>query len=199
MRLLGFLRRSGWAVAVAMGLTILGPNASASAASIDGLQVQVDRLFPDATTVFDTIGPVPVGPGSEGTLQNIGIDVSGNSIAFSSLFLVNDTAATTYTTPAFNGFVLRDVNGSFDAFTSASVASSLITNGTPVLTFDDDNLFINIAGVRFEGPSTDSLGTFLTVDFTIADTAVIPLPAGAVLLLTGLGGLAVMRRRRRTT
>lgn len=57
----------------------------------------------------------------------------------------------------------------------------------------------NIAYVVFNGGSTAFPSSIFADNLTFStDTAVIPLPAGGLLLLTGLGGFLLARRRTRT-
>jgi hypothetical protein len=100
-------------------------------------------------------------------------------------------------TDPFVGIVMNDVFDAFGAFTSASFTASGLVSGTPVVTFDDDNLYINLSGTTFGTGTITNLGEILRVDFTVADPASIPLPATLPLLLAGAGGLGLLMTRRR--
>lgn len=64
-------------------------------------------------------------------------------------------------------------------------------------TFGDGTWSLSFQGTTIVSPTGGEFGSSEAVDFTVAeDSTVIPLPAGLPLLLTGLGGLVLLARRR---
>jgi hypothetical protein len=55
----------------------------------------------------------------------------------------------------------------------------------------------SLVGFSFEGGSGLFLGSSVTTSASITGTSIVPLPAGGLLLLGALGGLAALRRKRR--
>ena len=109
---------------------------------------------------------------------------------------------------SFSGFAQRFVTGAIFDVTGGSVSSvgnqfstsAFLATGTPVAdTFVGGPLTLE-AGVLYSFTTTNAgaaTQSYLTgLDFTKVSAAVIPLPAGLPLLLSGLIGFAILRRRR---
>jgi len=183
--------------AAAIFISIFAALPAAQAATLDGETVRIDRLFFDSETVRDTSGDVVVGSGVEYTWEFLDVDVSDTFFTVS-VNVGNAIFAEVQAGPGpFNGFSLTDSLEGFGPFSSAVLTSTGLQAGTPIVSFDAESVFLNLSGAFF-GPAPGSafVGEIARVDFTIGDPTVIPLPAGGVLLVTGLGAFFGLRRRR---
>jgi hypothetical protein len=83
----------------------------------------------------------------------------------------------------FNGVILRDAGGALPDFRGLTRTSGTLS---PEVRVEADAIFFDLSG------DTAGPGAFATYE---VDLAPIPLPAGLPLLLAGLGGLALLRRK----
>jgi hypothetical protein len=80
--------------------------------------------------------------------------------------------------------------------TLSGVAGEHVVNGEDVFgTKGTLASLVEITGVKFDTLLLTT-GNTNAFEFANLETAVVPLPAGVVLLLTGLGGMAMLRRKR---
>lgn len=177
------------------GCMLMGPLASAD--SLNGTQVTLTGDLPTLGTAFTNSVTKTVGSGVEfpsGTLVSTGsgvavigvsIDVGASSIDFSYTQSAQALGAT------FNGYVF-DFNGA--TITGASLdASSDYTPQQFRVGFGPHQVTVNAEGVFI------TAGTHAVIDLSAVTspvTSTVPEPASYAMLLTGLGALAWLRRRR---
>ena len=177
------------AAAVLAGAAITAAS-GLQAATVDGLQLSAEYLFPDTDTVYPNAtatGPFTVGAGLDATISvedvtDILLDFGGSALTltFSTTLL-----SPTWLNHPFNGVKVSMLSDAW--FTGFSqIGGSINAAGT---SFDGSNLFINLANVSYVNGST------MTFDVAVAP---VPLPAGLPLLAAGIAGFAVLRRRQRT-
>ena len=161
---------------------------SAEAVGFDGKQLHAYFLFPSTTTVVRDLGTATVGPDIEFSLLDLHFDMdfTGANLVFSHV-TSNYNSFGNY---PFIGFKFTDINSTLDPIIAVSFL------GTPVLfpqiTFDENNIFVNMAGLGALG--TAPLFT-LTTQFQPA--ASVPEPGTILLLASGLASLGFLRRRKR--
>lgn len=177
-----FLSRIGLTALVAI-TTAIGIS-QASATSLTGDSIQIYYLYPDAVTVWDTLGPVTApasGPGDALDWQ-----ITGNQLILTTpVFGANFGAAT------FNGYEFVDLsrdpgitNVTVDASSTADLAS--ISN----ISFTSNSVYFNYQGKSWGGSAV--------YDLTFAPSET-PLPAALPLFASGLGimGAARLWRKRK--
>ena len=164
-------------------------GAPLNAATLNGATMSAVYLYPDSSTTYPNAtptGPFVVGAGVEGVISvenvtNIGLDFSGSQL------LVN--MATVLANPVwndvgFNGFKVSLLSLGLTITDFALVRS---TFGPITTSFTATDLFVSWSGAAYHDGDT--------AVFSIGVSAV-PLPAGLPLLLAGLGGLALVARRK---
>lgn len=184
----------GAASAATLGLTTETPGLSSSVAFVDFFDFDPDGDLSsfgaevDATDGVSPNGFTEIGFGFGYSLADPTGDFDGGFDVFdeSGEFLAGDLSAIGFTEDAIE---LQFGN------LSGSGASSFGSSVLMLISFDEPiganpfNAFVDF----------DSLGASISIA-SVADTSVapIPLPAGLPLLITGIGGIALLRRRRRT-
>jgi hypothetical protein len=163
----------------------------AKAALLDGNTVQVDYLFPNVSASVGS-GQALVGSGLEFSnfmgLADINVADNGLTISFQTSTLLDSTP--------FNGIRLTDINLAIGSFTSVNVnaLSNLSGFGSSNVTFDADNIFINLSGL------TPMQTNQIVLDINapaLNPTAVdVPEPATLFGVASALGLVVVARRRR---
>lgn len=169
----------------------------AQGAFLNGNTVRVDYLFP---TVADSIGDpalnriAVVGSGVEFidflNLDFLDVDITDTGLRLS----FSKTAAGG--SPAFSGIRLSDINSTIAAFTSVTVkpTTTLSGFGTSNVTFDSDNVFVNLSGLNpIQGNLIDININASSIDPTAID---VPEPASVFTALSALGVVLLARRRR---
>ena len=183
--------RLAWNYAVlAMAAALLfGSSRSATAAPLlQGHQIRVDYLFPDAGSVYNT-RDVTVGSGVE-TSFFTGQTTFDVDLADSQVALNNFRFASTFTPSSFNGLRFYDYTGTIDAFTGFSIASTnMIGLDSSRLSFDANNLYVNWQGLNFD------TNTFVNLDVNGASS---PVPEPATMTLFGMGAFGLIARYRRS-
>ena len=169
--------------AVAISIAASG---AVHAATLNGATVDVNFYFPDSVTLFCASGSAVVGAGTEypaGCLgfSAVSIDITGTQV------IVGHLNTNGFSAGSFNGFVMDILFG--PNILSLAYNAGASTLGVTSTSFSATSMSFNFADQGF--------GTAV-FDVTAGPAAVIPLPAASLMLLTGLGGMAVLRRRRRS-
>lgn len=187
----GMALGAGQAVAATLGLTTEAPILSSSTAFIDYLEFAPDgdlSTFGAEVDFTDGVSPngfTEIGFGIGFSLADPTTGLSGGFDIFDEdgFFLGGDLFAV--------GFIEDVIELQFNNL-SGSGAGSFGTSVLALITFDDP-LGANPFASLFDG---DSLGASITIsDVASSTVAPIPVPAGLPLLLTGLGGIVLLRRR----
>lgn len=160
----------------------------ASAATLDGMTLDVARANPDLATVTST--RVIVGPGLEATDPDIGaIDIFGSTITLSS-----DAWNVSFGAAEFNGLVFSGLG----PIKSAKLSSDVLISTMPELIFGGGTLMLNLAGTMFQSPSPSySVEEYLRIRLETGDIPHMPVPASLPFVLTAAGLLAYLKRRTR--
>jgi hypothetical protein len=158
-------------------LTVLA--CSANAAVFDNTTVTYQYLFPDTSTVFDH-GSYYVPPAGV-TIPNIAgspaltLNIQGNDLT------LNSAVTGQFAPGAFNGFEITDPSVTFSSF---SLLSNTALSGSPVLSFDTHDLWVNMQNLGIN-PGT--------VQFAVN----VPEPETYAMLLAGLGLIGFIAYRRK--
>ncbi|MEM9097869.1 MAG: hypothetical protein AAGC79_05035 [Pseudomonadota bacterium] len=174
--------------AAALAFATLGTSAQAA---LLGETVGIDFIFgADENAIFpiNGSGNFVVSAGPETLLASqFEIDISATSIVVTNVSTFNFSFR-----ESFFGFRIRDVNGAFPDFTAAALSSA---SGLfiPQVTFDADNIYVNIVQVGLALAGGEAV-----INFSLASVTAVPLPAGLPLLLGGLAVLGLARAGRAT-
>lgn len=161
----------------------LGAGA-ANAGIFDGQTVNYQYFFPDLTSPYSNAANGDYFVDSNAEINNIAdgygtLDFGGDG------FVVNFTSGTSWNPGAFNGFVVSDALSTMVPFTSFRLVSNTGVDGTPVLSFDADHLYVNWENLGFGGGE---------LVFTVSP---VPEPETYAMLLAGLGLLGYMTRHKK--
>ncbi len=180
---------------IAIGALALAAVAGSANASWDGQSVLIERSFwqsgfpstPPLATFTSNV--VTVGPGVEvpGDVGEAGFaipDLFANSLILTCNPNIGGISFADFRpTGGFNGLVFTDLDGTIGDFANATITFTDIVNGTPMVSFDADHLYVSFDGTSFLP------GQRVEIAFTN-----VPTPGAAAIL--GLGGLLATRRRR---
>jgi hypothetical protein len=164
---------------VLVGLATIAAPREAAATTLTGDSIQVYRLYPDKTTIYDTIGPV-TDPGTTGE-SGFHILLSDHQVTFTTVF-----GSTSFGPATFNGFEILDLTKD-PHITGVSLNSASTSDPATVsdFSFTSNSVFFNFANQTVTGTTI--------YDLTFATT---PLPGALTLLVTALGGLGFWGWRR---
>jgi hypothetical protein len=185
--------------------------APAAAALLQGNVLQISLRGPDINTVNTA-------PSYSGQLQDNVVGISGTYflnvsgfpsplaaisphdrqiIIYSPFADSSFFASVIYYPHDFNGFAFRDMLNNIDPFTSVTVSALNTLTGFDGarISFDADNIFINLSGLTFY----QGQRAVLDINPISAPPPVggVPEPAGWALLIAGFGLTAAAMRRRR--
>lgn len=210
-----FLRRpAALAGAILVALTLMGPQAPARAATVDYSLTLPTAATPNplATSISgagaemaeNVIGSAPfrtspwaasnstLDPDDAGALYSALFNGSGAKTGVTALFDFGDSfnrLSLVWGTPSgFNS--LKLLLGGIETFamTGADAAALSMLHG------GGKSVLVTISGVTFD--SMEIGADHRALEFANLRTAVVPVPAAGLLLVTALGGLALARRRK---
>jgi len=160
--------------------------AVASATLMDGHTVRYEYFYPNLSTLLEDAdnGDKLVGPGIE--VSDIALDNGTMDISDTNIYVDFDPPSGSggWSAAVFNGFVITDINGTIPDFTGVTINPETNMGGLIAshISFDADHIWVNWRHRMFYPD------TVVSLDVT---------PEPATLSLLALGGLAVLRRRRR--
>lgn len=161
---------------------------SANAATFDGQTLTIE-FFQNNSGTESVLNPQTgvVGTGVEASFFNVlDVDVSGDIIS------IIGTNPSSFSDILFNGWRIRDTNGTIDAFSDITLLPGNGFAGATASTTDDE-ILINF---NKTGPFSAGEVAMFQVSFGQSVPAV-PLPAGLPLMIGGLAVLGLARRRKR--
>ena len=123
---------------------------------------------------------------------------AGDTLTFSFENTSTSTAAVTFFGWSVQQNLAAFTDGvqlSFDSYMDSVGEGVSGGDNTNFLVAAGDTATLTITYGAVYDLTTDDDGSFANIDFTVR-AAVVPIPAAGLLLLTALGGVAVMRRRK---
>lgn len=162
-----------------------------AAADFDGSTVNFQYYFPDSSSAyaFADNGDKVVGPGVEVTDMafSASMDISATNL------LVDFSADTSWTSAAFNGWVLSDLTNNLSAITGVTINPLTNMSGFSAsnLIWDADSITVNWQGLSFDPD------TFVSLDVAFAQSAV-PEPGTWAMMLLGFSAIGFAMRRRKS-
>ncbi len=174
-----------FALLAATAIATAAIAAPASATLLAGNSVGIQYIFPNITTVYQDLGSNLVGTDAPTVFAPFFSFSFTDTTATTSAFQFNSS----WTTTAFNGFRLYDINGTIAPITSVSInaASNMVGLDASRITFDADNIYVNWNGLAFD------TGTVVTLDI---NGSAVPEPASWALMIGGFGLIGASMRRR---
>lgn len=147
------------------------------------------------------------------TAALIGLSTAANAHTVQIGWVYEANNVTTFYAENYHGLALRGgliLNGTTYNFTSTQLTSANPTYDDSATWTNGSAAFTQVVSIAGLSAGTYSMTTTttsaieypwsntpLTVSLTPTDVAAVPLPAGAVLMLTALGGFGIAARRRR--
>jgi hypothetical protein len=166
-----------------------------SATLLDGKTINYQYYSPDLSSPYADAGNGIYVVGSGVEITNICNGAYFNSIPYYGTIDISDSniyvdfITDAYFDPVpFNGFQIKDIMGNIDPFTSVSINPVTNMGGLNLnhITFDNDNIWVNLQGLQFTSD------TIVSLDITSTS---VPEPTTMLLLGLGLIGLADARRK----
>ncbi|MGC2110277.1 MAG: PEP-CTERM sorting domain-containing protein [Candidatus Korobacteraceae bacterium] len=193
MQRIGVLSKVWTGVAILVICTSINARAGSN---LSGLTVSANWDYPTLGTLYEGSTPSSgvVGPsdllfvfGPFNTAMDINVSASMNTITL--LGQNNGNDGSHYDNTAFNGFVISLLHPPAGfAFTGVQIQSINWDNQTPLISFNADDIYINMAGMTQIGPGSDIVLSYTTTP--------IPEPGSlAILAGSGMVGLCLIRRR----
>ncbi len=194
------MRNSLRLIAVSVALWFGSGVSIANAGIFDGQTVNYQYYFPDLSTPYAAAanGNYLVDSGVE--VANV-VDGHGTIDFGGDGFVISFTDSSSFSSAAFNGFVISDVSSTLNSFSSFSLVSNTGVMGTPTLSFDSDHLYVNWEGLSFTGGDlVFSVNSIADKDNVVTDTiSAVPEPETYAMLLAGLGLVGYTARRKKIT
>ena len=160
-------------------------------AFVIGDELLVSWMYPDQATTYWDSGVVTVSDAVEladiAGAGAIDLDISDNSPELAFDFTSSDSFSTT----AFNGFLIQDSSGSVADFLSVSIAGTNLAGfDVERIFFSADAIYLNFAGISINNES------YINFDIASASTSV-PEPGTMLLFGLGLVGLVSVKSKKK--
>lgn len=179
-------------IAAAAVCLLLAPGTAH--AGLIGTTMSVAYDYPDDATVYSNATYSPstfvIGSGVDTVVTVEGVTTISADFADAALHLVLNTRLDSpkWSASSFNGLIFTVLSGS-PGLTGADVTSTTMTGfGNSRVALSGDQIRIDWNGLSYEH------GTVVNIDFRVAD---VPEPASLTLLVSGVIGAGVLRRRHR--
>ena len=192
------MRNSLRLIAISVALWFGFSASIANAGIFDGQTVNYQYYFPDLSTPYAAAANGDYLVDSAVEVADV-VDGHGTIDFGSDGFVISFTDSSSFSSAAFNGFVISDVSSTLSPFSSFSLVSNTGVMGTPTLSFDSDHLYVNWEGLSFtSGTLVFSVNSIADKDNVVTDTiSAVPEPETYAMLLVGLGLVGYAARRKR--
>ncbi|WP_394808702.1 FxDxF family PEP-CTERM protein [Nitrosomonas sp.] len=192
------MRNSLRLIAISVALWFGFSASIANAGIFDGQTVNYQYYFPDLSTPYAAAANGDYLVDSAVEVADV-VDGHGTIDFGGDGFVISFTDSSSFSSAAFNGFVISDVSSTLSPFSSFSLVSNTGVMGTPTLSFDSDHLYVNWEGLSFtSGNLVFSVNSIADKDNVVTDTiSAVPEPETYAMLLVGLGLVGYAARRKR--
>jgi hypothetical protein len=188
------MNKQSLARALGACLVAAGAASPALAADLTGKTVDIGWGYPNTSTLFAS-NSVVVGPGPEIVCAGGGagsglctgfIDAAHIDIGADTLSLTIDQGSVPWSGAAFNGYEFTGLSAG-GAWSGYSLSTDFAGLDSSRISFTPDAVFVNMQGI------TPATGESFTITL---QTAAVPEPANAAMLLAGVAALGGLLRRR---